>query len=337
MRKLAILGYVVMGLLLGIASGYCQDKPVEEIINNVYDSTNTAIKVTTLGGSFTTFTDGDTTPDVLTGKRFKTANTGATSITDFDGGTGTLTTGKEITILFTDANTTLVHSAALHLQGGVDYTAAVGDCIELIYDGTNWYEQGRAGAGGVESDTLATVTGRGATTATASSFTGGITVDSVMAIPRGDNPTTVISGDVAWDSNNAALEGRIGTASALIPILKDKSFTIYGPDSIADRIILFHADTDVHPFGIKLINIQHTLSSDAAYPITWEEWTGDPPVFVSTIGTVSTDATDAYKQLAYTEITDSDIATGNYVVIQLPANTVTYVSGKCIYYIKEGN
>jgi hypothetical protein len=166
MKKICI---ILCFMFLNI-NAFAYDIAEEKIMNNVYDSTNEALKITEIGGTWTTFTDGDTSPSVLIGKRFLTANTAPTSITTFDGGTGTLTTGKEIIVNFTDAITTLVNGVTLHLQGGVNYTAAIGDVIKLIYRSGVWYEEGRAGSGGVESDTLATVTGRGANTTVSSSF-----------------------------------------------------------------------------------------------------------------------------------------------------------------------
>lgn len=53
--------------------------------------------------------DGNTTPSVELYGRFRTNNTGATSITDFEDGYN----GQELTVRFTDGNTTLVNSGSL--------------------------------------------------------------------------------------------------------------------------------------------------------------------------------------------------------------------------------
>lgn len=84
-----------------------------------------------------TFTDGDTTPSVSTPNNlFKTNNTGATTISDFDDGY----TGQVITIAFTDANTTIDFTASgLKGNGGVDWVPGVNDSMRCIYDGTDWW------------------------------------------------------------------------------------------------------------------------------------------------------------------------------------------------------
>jgi len=83
-----------------------------------------------------TFVDGDTTPDVSTGFVFQTANTAATSITGFD---NALYDGHAITVFFSDGNTTLVNSASLSLQGGMDITPSAGDVLVFITWGGVWY------------------------------------------------------------------------------------------------------------------------------------------------------------------------------------------------------
>ena len=84
-----------------------------------------------------TFTDGDTSPSVgVPNKLFKTANTAATTISTFDDGY----VGQEITIAFTDANTTIDFTASsLKGNAGVDWTPAANDCMRCIYDGTDWF------------------------------------------------------------------------------------------------------------------------------------------------------------------------------------------------------
>jgi len=102
---------------------------------------------TSAGVTFATFTDGDTTPSVAGNNYFKTANTGATTITDFGDPS---TNGHEITIDFGDALTTIQASANIRLQGGVtsptnDYGPSVaGVSLTLYYNGTQWREKSRS-------------------------------------------------------------------------------------------------------------------------------------------------------------------------------------------------
>jgi hypothetical protein len=85
------------------------------------------------------FTNADTTPDVSGGWRiFSTANTGGTTITTFDKGYP----GQAITIIFTDANTTI--SEANNIKLSAAFTSTADDTMSLVYDGTNWYELSRS-------------------------------------------------------------------------------------------------------------------------------------------------------------------------------------------------
>jgi len=84
-----------------------------------------------------TFVDLDTTPDVTQGNIFKTANTGATLIADFDG-LGSF--GKDFTIFIGDNNTTFDFSNAnIFGNNEVDYLARTNDVIEVSYDGTSFF------------------------------------------------------------------------------------------------------------------------------------------------------------------------------------------------------
>ncbi len=84
-----------------------------------------------------TLVDGDATPDVSAGAFFATANTGATSITNFDSVLDGI-----IWLFINDFNTTLVHDATkISLQGGLDYgPAAVGDILKFVKRSGVWYE-----------------------------------------------------------------------------------------------------------------------------------------------------------------------------------------------------
>lgn len=72
----------------------------------------------------------DTTPSVLDGKVFRTLNTSATTISNFDDGYD----GQEITIIVRDANTTFdMTGAGLRGNQGVDWVAADNDTITCVY------------------------------------------------------------------------------------------------------------------------------------------------------------------------------------------------------------
>jgi len=81
------------------------------------------------------FVDADATPDVSGGTVFITANTGATTITDFD---TSLVDGHMIFIIVNDANTTFdLTSSGLEGTGGKDYAAANGDLVIAVYSTTD--------------------------------------------------------------------------------------------------------------------------------------------------------------------------------------------------------
>lgn len=86
--------------------------------------------------SVVTFTANDATPTVFGARLFKTANSSPTTITTFDDPQS----GQEIKVIFNDSNT-IVDFTGTNLKGnaGVDFTAASGDHMTCIYDGTNWY------------------------------------------------------------------------------------------------------------------------------------------------------------------------------------------------------
>jgi len=86
-----------------------------------------------------TFVDGDTTPSVLSGNVFVTANTAGTTITNFDDGRAT----QIITILFGDGNTTITRNNA-YLAGGVNFVSTIQAVIVLLKIGAFWFEVSRS-------------------------------------------------------------------------------------------------------------------------------------------------------------------------------------------------
>jgi len=86
------------------------------------------------------------TPDSATpsvgndiGGQWKTANTVATTITNFLDAYET----QVITVLANDSNTTIQHNAGMILKGAVDYVMSSGDIITLRRDTTLWREVSR--------------------------------------------------------------------------------------------------------------------------------------------------------------------------------------------------
>lgn len=78
------------------------------------------------------------TPSVVGFNIWTVANTNPTTITNFTGGV----TGQTITLLFTEANTTLTDGANLYLSGA--FTSTINDTMTLFYNGTTWFEMSRS-------------------------------------------------------------------------------------------------------------------------------------------------------------------------------------------------
>lgn len=84
---------------------------------------------------FITFAANDATPDVSLGKNFRTANSGATTITMFDGGLS----GQEIVVEINDTNTTVDFTGTnLKGNGGADWSPTTGDHMQCVFNGTDW-------------------------------------------------------------------------------------------------------------------------------------------------------------------------------------------------------
>jgi len=85
-------------------------------------------------------TQSDATPDVTLGSVFYAVNTGATVITDFDGGEE----GQVITLIMIDGGSTSVaNSGELVLAGSGDFSGN-NNVISLIQHNTSWYEISRS-------------------------------------------------------------------------------------------------------------------------------------------------------------------------------------------------
>lgn len=83
------------------------------------------------------FVDGDTTPSVKAGDKFRTNNSVAKTITQFDDGEN----GQEIKIIAGDGNTTINNGGNFKLSA--NWTPAQYEALHLLYDGTYFIEIGR--------------------------------------------------------------------------------------------------------------------------------------------------------------------------------------------------
>lgn len=95
-----------------------------------------------IAGRRATAADGDATPAVNSLTELLVANTGATTITDFDDGVA----GQSIRVHINDANTGISSSSELNLGAAGNYTAQAGGALFAFYtpDGATWYEVSRS-------------------------------------------------------------------------------------------------------------------------------------------------------------------------------------------------
>lgn len=95
-------------------------------------TTPTTVVGTTLTGCLVgktiNYSDGDTTPSVLNASHIFIANSGATSITDFDDAVD----GQILICVFSDSNTTITRDNA-YLSGGANFTSTANDILTLRY------------------------------------------------------------------------------------------------------------------------------------------------------------------------------------------------------------
>jgi len=103
-----------------------------EGIITINDSSNATVT------GFVTFTDGDVTPDVSAGRKFRTGNTSAKTITNFDGVT---TDGYEILVMFGDDYTTVAHSSNIDMPSAVNRNFLTNDMMRFTYYNGTWYAQ----------------------------------------------------------------------------------------------------------------------------------------------------------------------------------------------------
>lgn len=92
---------------------------------------------------FQDWADGDTTPDVFGYKNFRTQNTGATSITDFDAGTngGATPEGYVIHVYAGDSNTTIVDGSGIETNTAANKALTINKIYTFHHRQGAWIEQ----------------------------------------------------------------------------------------------------------------------------------------------------------------------------------------------------
>jgi hypothetical protein len=153
--KLDVNGTLGVTGVATLGNGAVLGTPASGLVTNLTGTAsiniNGTVGATTANtGSFTTMTgglvkrnivyvDGDTTPSVLNASFMQINNSAPTTITNFTNGVDK----QEITLQFTDSNTTINRSNAF-LSLGVNFVSTQHDILTLIKIGSNWYEVARS-------------------------------------------------------------------------------------------------------------------------------------------------------------------------------------------------
>lgn len=155
-----------------------------------------------------TFADGDTTPSVVLGNVYATANTAPTTITSFTNGTA----GQRL-IVRVDANTTIANNSSIKLSGGTSVTGAANFCVAFQNISSVWYEIGRTtgtiavgtAISGAGNNAILFTDGSGLLDTDAAEF--GYNTSTNRFVFRGGGTigtTTLLTGSVVVDGTNTS-------------------------------------------------------------------------------------------------------------------------------------
>lgn len=161
---------------------------------------------------------------------------------------------------------------------------------------------------------------------------------NLLSVPSGTNPTTDASGEIAHDTDDNALEIYDGSNSRLIPSTQFAHISIYDPDTIQaveDAVPVLMVETEWAPHGITLLDLFIKTDASSTYSVNFEEWTSPTDGTPSTIETVATStSTEASDDGT---LTDSAIAAGSIIYVDLPATDIDMLQVGMTYYINEGD
>lgn len=159
-----------------------------------------------------------------------------------------------------------------------------------------------------------------------------------VEVPNGANPTTDAEGEVAYDTDDDALEVYDGSASRLIPTKMTAQMTVFDPDTIqttSDALPMLAVEADWAPHGITIVDCGIKTDSSSTYSLNFEEWTSPSDGSPSTIETVATST--SYEASDDGTLSDASIAAGSIIYIDLPATDVNTLQVWFTYYINDGN
>ena len=205
----------------------------------------------------------------------------------------------------------------LRLKGETT-TVSGQEVISLVFDGTEWIEYGAQDIIRINK----------------------LTVINQLNIPYGTNPTTDAPGEIAIDTDDGAIEVYDDelSVSILNSHIKYFSATIFDPDSIQsteDAVPILPVEAEWAEHGITLLDVGIKTDASSTYSVNFEEWTSPTDGSPSTIETVATSAsTEAEDDGA---LTDSAIAAGSIIYVDLPATDIDMLVVWGTYYVNEGD
>ncbi len=122
---------------------YDEDNAEFEFDQDVVVAQDARIAGVLAATTISVFTADDTTPSVAGGNIFKASasHTAGNNTTAFDDGV----TGQVITVIANDTDYGIADGASMHLAGGVGWAPdTTNDTVQLVYDGSAWYEISRS-------------------------------------------------------------------------------------------------------------------------------------------------------------------------------------------------
>jgi len=144
-----------------------------------------------------------------------------------------------------------------------------------------------------------------------------------LEIPNGNNPTTDTEGQIAHDTDDAALEIYSTRFSASVLTAPEEitlpAVILYEPDEVAgidDEMPLHHFPAETYPHGVTVRSIHIASSATCTDPLNFEEWSNNGTAWSndSTVEAITLSGT-------YTEddgtLADNAIAADAYLFVDL--------------------
>ena len=108
------------------------------------------------------------------------------------------------------------------------------------------------------------------------------------------------------------------------------------------QMTVYFSQGMAHEASPEIEEVLDCIASDSRgvhpdYCRGFEEWAGDPPAAQNDIETVSTTATDSYKEVASGDIDDAAIDADDYIFLHVPSTDVDWIHVQIIYHVTEGN